>query len=122
MGIKIYGIKNCNSMKKTFELLQNEGTDYEFIDYKKEKPSKNLLKGFLKQVNLSELVNKNGTTYKKLSPEQKILLENQDTALPLIAANSSMIKRPIVQFADSKVIIGFQEVEILEKAKSEGEN
>lgn len=118
MSIKVYGIKNCNTMKKAFQLLDSEGVSYEFIDYKKQKPSQDLLQEFSKNAGLDQLVNKKGTTYRKLSEDQKALLENETTALPLIMENSSMIKRPIVQFPNGELVLGFQEEEILKKAKS----
>ena len=117
MSIKVYGIKNCNTMKKTFQLLDNEGISYEFIDYKKQKPSQDLLESFSKKVSLDQLVNKKGTTYRKLSEDQKAALETETAAFPLIMENSSMIKRPIVQFPDGELVLGLQEEEILKKAK-----
>jgi Spx/MgsR family transcriptional regulator len=117
MNIQVYGIKNCNTMKKTFQLLEKEGIAYEFIDYKKQKPSKELLETFNKKASLDQLVNKKGTTYRKLSEDQKIALETETTAFPLIIENSSMIKRPIVQFPDGELILGLQEEKILKKAK-----
>lgn len=116
MNIKVYGIKNCNTMKKTFQLLDNEGIDYEFIDYKKQKPTKELLESFASKVTVEQLVNRKGTTYRKLSDVEKASLENGTTAFPLMIESSSMIKRPIVQFPDGELILGLQEEEILMKA------
>ena len=113
MSVKVYGIKNCNTMKKTFQLLEKEGVTYEFLDYKKEKPSRSLLEGFAEKVGLDQLVNRKGTTFRKLSDEQKILLNQKETAYPLLMENSSMIKRPILRFPDGKLILGLQEEEIL---------
>lgn len=117
MTLKVYGIKNCNTMKKTFQLLEREDISYEFVDYKKEKPSRALLQSFIKKASLDQLVNRKGTTYRKLSEEQKSYLESEDNAFPLIIENSSMIKRPIVQFPDGSLVLGLQEEEILGKAK-----
>ena len=117
MSIKVYGIKNCNTMKKTFQLLDKEGISYEFVDYKKQKPTQDLLGNFGKKAGLDQVVNKKGTTYRKLSEDQKAALEAEATAFPLIMENSSMIKRPIVQFPDGELIVGLQEEEILKKAK-----
>ena len=117
MSIKVYGIKNCNTMKKTFQLLDNEGISYEFVDYKKQKPTQGLLEDFGKKAGLDQVVNKRGTTYRKLSEDQKAALETKATAFSLIMENSSMIKRPIVQFPDGELILGLQEEEILKKAK-----
>jgi Spx/MgsR family transcriptional regulator len=117
MSVKVYGIKNCNTMKKTFQLLDSEGIPYEFIDYKKQKPSEELLESFSKKASLDQLVNRKGTTYRKLSEDQKAALETETTAFPLMAENSSMIKRPIVQFSDGELVLGLQEDEIIKKAK-----
>lgn len=117
MSIKVYGIKNCNTMKKTFQLLENEGISYEFIDYKKQKPSEELLESFANKASLDQLINRKGTTYRKLSEDEKVALETDTTAFPLMAENSSMIKRPIFQFPDGELILGLLEKEILKKAK-----
>ncbi len=66
MSIKVYGIKNCNTMKKTFDFLAEKGVEYDFIDYKKQKPDAALLEGFLEKTELASLVNKKGTTYRKM--------------------------------------------------------
>lgn len=115
MGINVFGIKNCNTMKKTFQLLEGEGINYRFIDYKKAKPSKELLESFLEKVGLEDLINKRGLTYRKLTEDQKSLLDQKETALPILMDKSSMIKRPIIQFPSGDLIIGLQEKEILEK-------
>jgi len=117
INIKVYGIKNCTTMKKTFQLLDNEGVSYEFIDYKKQKPTNELLASFVNKASVEQLVNRKGTTYRKLTDEQKASLETETTAFSLMIENSSMIKRPIVQFPDGELILGLQEEEILKKAK-----
>jgi len=118
MSLLVFGIKNCDTIKKTLQLLEQEGIGYDFIDYKKESPNKELIEGFLRKVNLSELINKRGTTYKKLSEDQKNLLESRESALPIIMNNSSLIKRPVVQFPDGDLIVGFNREEIVRLAKS----
>jgi len=115
MPLKIYGIKNCDTMKKTFTFLEENGIEYEFIDYKKHAPDNSLLKRFTLQVGLESLVNKKGTTYKKLTDEEKYSLDKENTAFALLIAKSSMIKRPIVEFPDGHLILGFEPDAILEK-------
>lgn len=118
MIVKVYGIKNCNTMKKTFQLLDERDIPYDFMDYKKEKPSLDLLKGFSQKVGLAHLINKRGTTFRKLSEDEKASLESEDTAFPLLIDNSSMIKRPILQFPDGHLVLGLQEEEIIENARA----
>ncbi|MDR7131738.1 arsenate reductase [Algoriphagus sp. 4150] len=112
MSIKVYGIKNCNTMKKTFDFLTEKGVDYDFIDYKREKPDAVLLEGFLKKTDLSSLVNKKGTTYRKMTDDQKSALENEETAIPVLEENSSMIKRPVIVYKDGSIGLGFDPEEI----------
>ncbi len=107
MTLKVYGIKNCDTMKKTFTFLEEKGVAYNFIDYKKQKPSTELLTSFLEKTPLASLVNKQGTTYKKMEEAQKEALENAETALPILMDNSSMIKRPVIVYPDGSVTLGF---------------
>lgn len=107
MSIKVYGIKNCNTMKKAFDFLESKGVSDEFIDFKKQKPTQELLNGFLTKTPLETLVNKQGTTYRKMDEEQKAALEKVETALPILIENSSMIKRPVITYPDGSLTLGF---------------
>jgi Spx/MgsR family transcriptional regulator len=107
MTLKVYGIKNCDTMKKTFTFLEEKRVAYDFIDYKKQKPSAELLTSFLEKTPLASLVNKQGTTYKKMEEAQKAALENVETALPILMDNSSIIKRPVIVYPDGSVTLGF---------------
>lgn len=109
MPVKIYGIKNCNTMKKTFTLFDAIGESYEFIDYKKQKPEKELLESFIDTLGLDTVINRKGTTFRKLDDEIKSALENKETAIPILQEKSSMIKRPIVVFEDGSMQAGFDE-------------
>lgn len=115
MSIKVYGIKNCNTMKKAFDFLNEKGVPYEFLDYKKQKPTQELLSGFLAKTPLESLVNKQGTTYRKMDDSQKIALENAKTAIPILIENSSMIKRPVITYPDGSLTLGFVPEKIEEK-------
>ncbi len=115
MSIKVYGIKNCNTMKKAFDFLSERGVSFEFIDYKKQKPTADLLNSFLAKTSLESLVNKQGTTYRKMDDEQKEALEKAETALPILIQNSSMIKRPVIVYPDGSLTLGFVPEKISEK-------
>lgn len=115
MSIKVYGIKNCNTMKKAFDFLESKGVSFEFIDYKKQKPSQELLNGFLAKTPLETLVNKQGTTYRKMDEAQKAVLEKVETALPILIENPSMIKRPVITYSDGSLTLGFVPEKIEEK-------
>jgi Spx/MgsR family transcriptional regulator len=112
MSVKVYGIKNCNTMKKAFDFLQEKGVAFEFFDYKKQKPTAEILQGFLEKTEISKLVNKQGTTFRKMSDAQKEALENQKSAIPILIENSSMIKRPVIAYGDGSITLGFDPAEI----------
>ena len=107
--LKIYGIKNCNSMKKAFDLLDQMGLKYEFHDYKKQGIEADTVKLWLEQVGADIILNKKGTTWKKLTPEeQSHALSSQDHLIQTLTTHTSMIKRPVLKTAEG-YIVGFDE-------------
>ncbi|TCB49379.1 Spx/MgsR family RNA polymerase-binding regulatory protein [Acinetobacter sp. ANC 4779] len=107
--LKIYGIKNCNSMKKVFDLLNELGLAYEFHDYKKQGIDAETLKKWLDEVGQDLILNKKGTTWRKLSEEQQqTALENQSNLISALTTHSSLIKRPVLQ-TEQGYIIGYDE-------------
>jgi len=104
-------------MKKTFAFLEEKGVSYEFIDYKKQAPSADLLRSFLSKTSLDTLVNRQGTTYKKLQDAHKEALLQESTAFPILMAQPSMIKRPIIEYADGSITLGFVPEQIASKLK-----
>ena len=107
MTLKVYGIKNCDTMKKTFSFLEGRGISFEFIDYKKQAPSVELLQEFLTKTTLESLINRQGTTYKKLDEEQKEALKSKSTALSILMSQPSMLKRPLISYPDGSLTLGF---------------
>ncbi len=101
--LKIYGIPNCDKMKKMFNQLKDSGFDFEFYNYKKNAPTSELIIRWKKHLN-DWPVNKRGTTYRKV----KELFEAGDEAekIDLIIQNASMIKRPIIEHESTVVSIG----------------
>ena len=117
MILKVYGIKNCDTMKKTFFFLEEKGISYEFIDYKKQAPTFELLKSFHSKTSLETLVNRQGTTYKKLDEGNKEALKNESTALSIVTSQPSMIKRPVIVYPDGSITLGFVPEQIALKLK-----
>ena len=95
-------------MKKAFTWLNNKGIEYTFFDYKKEILAEEQFKYWLTKLPLAQIVNKQGTTYKKLTDEQKVAIQNLDTAFDIIKVNTSVIKRPLIEINDH-VFVGFDE-------------
>jgi arsenate reductase (glutaredoxin) len=108
--LKVYGIPNCDTVKKSITWLKNHGVAYEFHDYKKLGISKEKLEEWLTQVSWEKLVNRAGTTYKKLSDEEKSKVIDNASAIALMLEKTSVIKRPIVE-SDKILTVGFKEDE-----------
>ena len=119
MTITIYGIKSCSTMKKAFTKLDELGVSYDFHDYKKQGIDKESVQRWVNELGINKVLNKRGTTWRKLTDEQKQAADtNIDTAIDLLIENTSMIKRPIVegQLADKNngqpiLLCGFNEAE-----------
>lgn len=97
-------------MKKAFEKLDNLGLAYTFFDYKKQTIDIATLQNWVNQAGIDKVLNKKGTTWRKLSENDKQQAENLDFALKLLQQNPSMIKRPIV-VRDKALLVGFDESE-----------
>ncbi|OYU95038.1 MAG: arsenate reductase [Bacteroidetes bacterium B1(2017)] len=106
MSLKIYGIKNCDTMKKAFTWLEDHGIDYTFHDYKKLGIDQATIKSWLKIKPIDLLINSKGPTYKKLSEEDKLACQKPATALPVMMQFTSTIKRPLIEF-NGDIILGF---------------
>ena len=104
--IRIYGIKNCDTMKKAFALLDKRKVQYEFHDYKKAGVPPGKLAAWAKQIGWERLANTRGTTWRNIPDPQKAALDERK-ALSLLEKYPSAIRRPIVE-ADSKLLVGFE--------------
>jgi Spx/MgsR family transcriptional regulator len=108
----IYGIKNCDTMKKARAWLDGHGVAYDFRDYKTVGIDRTRLKGWTAKLGWETLLNRAGTTFRKLPDADKASL-NETKALALMLAQPSMIKRPVLEAGD-KLLVGFKP-EIYEK-------
>lgn len=102
----IYGIKNCDTMKKARAFLDARGVTYDFHDYKTVGIEPAKLKAWAKDVGWEKLLNKAGTTFRKL-PEGEREGLTEARAIALMLAQPSMIKRPVLE-AGGKVLVGFK--------------
>lgn len=102
---KLYGIKNCDTVKKARVWLEQHNIDYQFHDYRVDGISLELLNQFEKKLGWEVLLNKRSTTWRELSDRQKADL-NPAAALQLLLAHPTLIKRPILASGDT-FIIGF---------------
>ena len=95
INIEIYGIKNCSSMKKAFNFLQSNNIAYEFIDFKKRALTKQTLDSVLELIDMESLINKSGSTYRKLKAQ------GIEISADSICDNPTIIKRPLVILKDN---------------------
>ena len=102
----IYGIKNCDTMKKARTWLDSHGVSYEFHDYKTAGAPKEKLKAWCDELGWETLLNRAGTTFRKLPEADKAGL-NERKALALMLEQPSMIKRPVLE-AGGKLLVGFK--------------
>ncbi len=107
--MQMFGIVNCDTVKKARTYLEEKKRAYQFHDFKKEPPTQKQIEGWLKHLSWEELLNTHGMTWRKL-PETKRVDINQVKAIQLMLEQPSIIKRPIVE-VDDRVILGFTESE-----------
>ena len=113
--IHIYGIKNCDTMKKAFAWLDSHGIAYTFHDYKKSGAEESQLIKWAAQADWERLINTRGPSFRKLPPEKRADL-TQKKAFALMLDNPSMIKRPIIE-SGRTLLIGFDADEYAKKLK-----
>ncbi|MGN3974970.1 ArsC family reductase [Tsuneonella sp. SYSU-LHT278] len=105
MSIEFYGIPGCDTVKKARGWLDANGVAYTFHDYKKEGADADLVRAWVHAVGWERLLNRRGTTFRKLEPEQKEDLD-QEKAIRLMVAQPSCIKRPVLCHSGG-VLVGF---------------
>ena len=103
--VTIYGIRNCDTMKKAFAWLDGRGIAYAFHDYKKHGVDAALLRRWAARSGWEKLINTRGPTFRKLPPQKQADLD-ADKALALMLENPSMIRRPIIESGEV-LLIGF---------------
>ncbi len=105
--IIMYGIKNCDTIKKAQKFLESNNIDHEFHDFRVDGLNPIQLRAWIKELGWEKLINKRSTTWRNLPDETK---ENMDETLALVVAEDqpTIIKRPVLELSD-KVLVGFSE-------------
>jgi arsenate reductase len=107
MGVAtLYGIRNCDTVKKARVWLEEHRVDYQFHDYKLSGIELERLNRWCNELGWEALLNRSGTTFRKLSDSHKQNLD-RDRAMVLMLAQPSMIKRPVVEVSD-RLVVGFK--------------
>ena len=110
MAIHIFGIKNCDTMKKATHWLSLNDVEYDFHDYKKEGVNEHWLKAWCQLVSWDALLNTRGTTWRKLSHDERANV-NEEKACALMKQYPSLVKRPVLVDDSGKVYVGFSETQ-----------
>ncbi|MBX2953757.1 MAG: Spx/MgsR family RNA polymerase-binding regulatory protein [Leadbetterella sp.] len=108
--VKLYGIPNCDTVKKTLTYFREKNIPVSFHNFKTDGISAEKLEEWFAAAGINKVVNKNSTTYKELDESAKKALENPSTAIPVIQEHTSLVKRPVVE-ADGKTLLGFKKDE-----------
>jgi arsenate reductase len=107
--MKVYGIPNCNTVKKATEWLKQNNFNFEFHDFKKKGIDKEKLEEWSNIFTDEVVLNKKGLTWKKLSKEEQLKIDKRDKVIDYLSQNTSAIKRPIVEVNGKPVLISFNE-------------
>ena len=108
--LKIYGIKNCDSVRKAIKYLKAHEIEYEFIDFRETPVEKDTIASWLQHTDIKTLFNTRGMTYRTLKLKELSLNDNEKQTW--LAKENMLIKRPVIEF-DNKVIVGYNESQYL---------
>lgn len=109
--IKVYGIANCDTVKKARAWFAAQGVEPQWHDFKKAGVPEAELGRWMRAVGWEKLVNRQGTTWRKLSDADKARVVDEPSARALMLEQNSVIKRPVVQWRDGSVTVGFDEAD-----------
>ncbi|SDD90538.1 transcriptional regulator, Spx/MgsR family [Paracidovorax valerianellae] len=113
----LYGIPNCDTVKKARAWLTGQGIEYQFHDFKKQGVPAEQLPRWADAVGWEKLLNRQGTTWRKLDAETQATVHDAASAAQVMLAQPSVIKRPVVEWADASITVGFNEADWNEAAK-----
>jgi len=110
--VKVYGIKNCDSVRKAVKFLKTHDIAYTFIDFRETPVSLGTIQSWLKGTDIKTLFNTRGTTYRTLKLKELDL--NDEQKVTWLAKENMLIKRPVITF-ENNVIVGYNETQYLDK-------
>ena len=107
--LTLYGIKNCDTVKKARRWLEDHGIEYKFHDFRQDGLEKNLLSTWVNTLGWEAILNKRSTTWRTLPDKDKDIASDAQ-AIKLLLANPTLIKRPVTQ-GNNVLLVGFKEAE-----------
>ena len=115
--VKMYGIPNCDNIKKAVGWLQKNNVPFQFHDYKTEGIKAATLKEWCRQKGWETIFNKRSTTWKEISAASQLTLNGEADAIQLMQQHTSIIKRPVIEFKN-EIIVGYNESTYIDKLLS----
>ena len=107
MTIKLYGIPNCDTVRRARAWLQSNGHEHQFIDFKKGGVPPARLDAWLASAGWERLLNRQGTTWRQLADSQRDAVVDAASARQLMLSQPSVVKRPVVEWDDGRITVGF---------------
>ncbi|WP_260513672.1 ArsC family reductase [Serratia fonticola] len=107
VSLTMFGIKNCDTIKKARRWLEEQGVAYQFHDYRVDGLDEQLLRDFVARLGWEPLLNTRGTTWRKLDEAQRNACDNADAAIALMLEQPAMIKRPLLDDGKGHALLGF---------------
>ncbi len=107
--ITLYGIKNCDTIKKARRWLEEHNLDYRFHDYRVDGLDAELMQTFIEALGWEALLNTRGTTWRKLDEARRTAIDNADSAAALMIEMPAIIKRPLLRAPGQPMLLGFTE-------------
>ena len=115
MPLILYGISNCDTVKRARAWLAGRGADVQFHDFKKAGVPAEALDAWITALGWERLLNRQGTTWRKLDEPVKAAVVDAASARALMLAQASVIKRPVVQWPDGAITVGFDEADFAQR-------
>ncbi len=110
-NIRLYGIPNCDTVKKARKWLDSQNLDYQFVDFRKDGTEKERIAHWVRDAGAEKVLNKRGTTWRKLPPEKQ-QISTDEALVELLNEQPTLIKRPVLEAGDA-LLIGFSETDYL---------
>ena len=107
----LYGIPNCDTVKRARDWLTSQGVVYEFHDFKKQGVPAGHLAAWVQAAGWERVLNRKGTTWRKLPEAQQAAVVDGASAQALMREQASVIKRPVVEWDDGRITVGFDPVD-----------
>ncbi len=106
--LRLWGIPNCDTVKRARAFLAQHGLEAEFVDFKKAGVQPEALQAWIQALGWDRLLNRQGRTWRQLSPQDQAQVSGADSAARLMLAQPSVIRRPVVQWPRGEITVGFE--------------